>query len=682
MMKKKGDVFEAVVELPENGIIRYEYVSEDPSFNGFNVIPESEQMSRRVHVKENLTINDDFSPWLKNNKRFIRLSGKIQDSNGNPVLDVLVLVDGLIEWERGDGTYDLNVMPGTHQIIFLKRDGSYKTNSQIIEVKKDTELNVVLEKAKPVKVKINAEARLPQFHKLRIYSNSDQTGASDNEESQRMLEFEKSIELDLYEGQYFEYVYTIGNIYNGFEHDGADNPIIRHFTAKEGLEVNDVIQHLGHEDDIVLNVKAKFADPFDALEVVVDGMLGRSVFMHKKGDKEWTLKAFSSGNTGKEYAYYRGEQEMEFEEKKDRVLSLNNNDFIEGWEFQGRELPPQSFEIPEIKNSFFIFPVFPDLYSPEIDAVIENQMNRIAEKGYSGFVLTQAWGFSNYPKEPTIKRALSISLYDLNRLTKHAKELGLKVLLSTAIVGTAIASGNGDVPIPGPKDGFSLEWWEKHMDELERFNLYNAKTAEAVGVDYLIFQPAISAYPVEEYNPEQYPNYNQRMKEIIKKMKKYYSGKLIAEMAGLPGVDTTYSTDYWMDADIVSARLQESWEKVTASTSQEEANKIIAAEVDEYKKASDLSGKPFVMQQLSVGILDYSENPTDKQIERHWERQKKILHAFFNAANDRNWIEGIALFPYNFVDSIERIAPDFRGKPADELAAAWSRKISEKENSR
>jgi hypothetical protein len=185
------------------------------------------------------------------------------------------------------------------------------------------------------------------------------------------------------------------------------------------------------------------------------------------------------------------------------------------------------------------------------------------------------------------------------------------------MIGTAIASDDGNVPIPCPKDGFSLEWWEKHMDELERWNVYNARTAEATGVDYLLVQPAISAYPVEEYNNEQYPNYNQRMNEIIKKMRNYYSNKLVAEMVGLPGVDTTYSIDYCMDADIVSAQLQESWDRVSVSTSQEEANRIIAEDVDKYSRASELSGKRFIMQQLSVGSLDYPNNPSKEQIENH-----------------------------------------------------------------
>jgi hypothetical protein len=679
MMEKKGGFFEATLKLPENGIIRYAYVSEDPSYDGFNIIPEDEPMSRRVHVKENLTVTDDYMPWLKNKKRFISLSGRIHDSNNNPILDVLVLVDGLIEWERGDGTYDVKVMPGRHQIIFWKRDGSYKTYSRIINVTEDTQLDVVLEKAKPVKVKINADANLPLFHKLRMYSNSDQTGASGDEEAQRMIEFEKSVELNLYEGQYFEYVYTIGNIFYGNEHDGEDHPVIRHFTAKDGLVVNDTISYLGHEDDILLNVEAKIADPYDTVGVVVDGMVGRSIYLHKKGNNEWTLKALPAGDIGKKYRYYRGEADSEYEKRKDRILKSNNNDFIEAWEFQSRPLPPQSFEVPEIKNRFDILLGFPDLYSPEIDAVIEAQIERVAEKGHHGIVLTQVWGLSNYPKEPTIKRALSISFYDLKRLAKHAKEQGLKIALYPTLIGTAIASGQGDVMIPGPKGGFSQEWWEKHMEELERFNIYNAKTAEAAGIDYLIVQPASSSYPTDEYNPSDYADYNQRMKEIIKKMRKYYSGALLAEVQGEEG---KHPLDYWMDADIVSARVNppDYWDAIDYTTSQEEADRIIAEEIDKLRWASEVSGKPFIIQQFTPGPLEgFIDNPTREQVENHWERQRKIHSALFKAINERPWIKGVWVSPYNFNDDIERIHVNVRGKPTDELIAAWAREISQKE---
>jgi hypothetical protein len=58
--------------------------------------------------------------------------------------------------------------------------------------------------------------------------------------------------------------------------------------------------------------------------------------------------------------------------------------------------------------------------------------------------------------------------------------------------------------------------------------------------------------------------------------------------------------------------------------------------------------------------------------------RRKIHSAVFKAVNERPWIKGIWLAPYNFNDGIERIDADTRGKPTDELAAARPRKISQK----
>jgi hypothetical protein len=681
-MEKNGDFFEATVELPKDGIILYEYNPSGSFYKGFERLPGDLPTWRLVHVKEQLNITEEIYSWPKEPEFPFTISGTITDTNGEPVLDALVAIDGIIVYERGDGTFQLKVRPGRHQIIVFLLDGSYKTKSQFVDVINDTRLDFVLEKAKPLKVKINVDAELPEFHKLRMYSNSEQTGhrnlGGNWIETSTFLEFEKSIELDLYEGQYFEYLYSIGNLFNGFEHDGENRPVIRHFIAREGLIVNDVIRHIGNEDDISLSVKAKFADPYDMVGVEVEGLPGGAIPMHKKDGKEWVLKAIPETYKGSKYRYFRSMQESEYEKRKYRVLASNNNDFIDAWEFQSRELPQQSFEIPEIKNKFHIFVVFPDLYSPEIDMLILGQMERVAEKGHLGVVLSQIWSFSNYPEDPTLERSLYASDYDLKKLGNRAKSLGLKTALYPAMIGTAIASGQGDVPIEGPSN-FSQEWWETHMDELERWNIYNARTAEAAGIDYLLIQPALPAYTAEGYNPEDYPNYNQRMKEIIKKMRKYYSGNLLAE---IQGDEINHPFDYWMEADFVSARVNppDYWEDINYETTQEEADRIMAEMVDKYKWASDLSGKPFIMQQFTPGPLEgFIDNPTKEQVENHWKRQRKIHEAIFKAINERPWVKGIWLAPYNFNDDIERVHVNIRGKPADELAAAWSRKISEKE---
>jgi hypothetical protein len=102
--------------------------------------------------------------------------------------------------------------------------------------------------------------------------------------------------------------------------------------------------------------------------------------------------------------------------------------------------------------------------------------------------------------------------------------------------------------------------------------------------------------------------------------------------------------------------------------------------MDKYKRASELSGKPFIVQQFTPGPLEgFIDNPTKEQLENHWERQRKIHEAVFKAINDRPWIKGIWLAPYNFNDDIERIDVDVRGKPTDKLASAWARKISQNE---
>lgn len=676
-MEKKGEFFETTVKLPKNGLIRYEYEILGQSYAGFERISEEFPVWRMVHVTGPLTLTDDVYLWPQETERSITVHGSITDKDtGSPVLDAVVMADGVVVWEKGDGSYEISLRPGRHQFIVYTLDGRYKTQSQFINVSGDTELDFVMERANPVKVRINIDAELPPYHKLRIYSNSEQTGhrrlAGNWFETSTFLEVDgNSVELDLYENQYFEYVYTIGNLNFGNEQGDETTHRIRYFVAKDGLVVNDIVGRLGNDGDIQLNViTPEFTDYWDWIGVYVDG--ADAIYMHRKENNEWTLKVFPkiylSMNAW--YTYYRNAQPIIQEAPTNRkIISREMNDVIEAWQFQSSALPQQSFSVPEIEHKFDIFPFLPDLYAPDIDQLLEPQITRAAEKGFPGVVLSQIWGFPNFPKYPTLTRALYASLANLERVTSHAKGEGLKVALYPQLVGHYMAIDDIDVPIESgdPSD----EWLENHVDDLERFNLYNAHTAQTTGIDYLLVQPSIA--PMSDTYRKRY---NERMKEIIAKMRDLYTGKILAE---IEGEEVDHPVDYWRDADIVSARVQEVYDFIDFDTSQEEADRLMAEYLDDkYEWAHQLSGKPFIMQQFTVGPLEgFIDNPTVEQAEAHWDRQKKIHEAIFKAANERDWISGIWLFAYNFSDMPEKIDANIRGKPAEELAATWARSISE-----
>lgn len=474
--------------------------------------------------------------------------GRIRDNvTEAPILDAVIVADGIITFPTGDGLYELNIRPGKHQAIVYLLDGSYRTQSKIIQVDQQSELNFELEKAKPAKVKIKIEASPPPFHRVRVYTSAEQTGMRFLYQNRFLTEdykeLDKEIELNLYEDQPVDYLYTVGNPAVSFENKKGEH-VIRNFIAKDGLVVEDKLGSFLHDNSKTLTVKVpEYTDPNDVIGLKDIHLT--ILFMHNKGNNEWVLSLGGELGTDSEYRYFKTFSGQGDEKTQKRKLG-SKRDMVESWKFQAKEREQVSVSVPSVKNKFDIF-IYPfDYYSPGMVMQMEPLINRISNKGFRGIVLSQIWGYESLDPPKTSRHkpsTLYISLFELKRLSKLAHDKGLKVSLFPQLVGAESLLGESN------EKTFDQKWWEAWLKEMENFNMYNARTAEAAGIESLIFQ---SRQPGMNLPQEYKKTYSQRQKEIIAKMREAFHGKIIAPA---DWEEEGKEIDYWKYADIVSQKI-------------------------------------------------------------------------------------------------------------------------------
>src|SRR3989338_5298203 len=682
-MEKQGIFLEATVEFPKNSLIRYQYILEGKSWDEREQFEKDIEPNRMVLVSEPMIVSDKIYSWgAKKVEMPIKIYGKVIDKQGSePVLDAVIVADGVITFPSGDGSYELNIRSGKHQIIAYLLDGSYKTQSKIIEISesiKEKEINFEMEKANTAKVTININANPPADHKVRIYSSAEQTGARFLYKNRFLTENFKTLENDtltfkLYEGQYVDYLYTVGSPYIAFENKNGQH-ITRHFIATDGLIINDTLGNFTQKNTVDLTVKVPaYTDPNDVIGL--EYIHPTPLFMHPKGNNEWTLKLSGYVNQGTEYRYYKGFAGQGNEKVQRRRLNKDKiYDIIDEWKLQDDYIKPYNYSPPIIKNKFDIF-IYPyDYYGPGHARLMESLVDRISEKGFHGIALSQIWGYETLEPLPKISRdkpmTLYMPFYDVQRVSDYAHEKGLSVTMFPQLVGA-------ESVLNEPKE-FDEGWWNAWLNEMEKFNLYNARTAQAAGIEYLVFQSRQPGMNLPENYKE---TYNKRQGEILQKVRTIFKGKVIA------AADLEEGIDYWKDADIVSEKIWDGLE-LDKDASQEEMDTAIENLLDaKYKPIYEKAGTPFLIDQLAYSAIDgaanavhapESEGPnTDEHLKYPLDtKEQRMIHeSFYKAINERDWIIGVNLFGYGFTDTPESRDVDIRGKPAEDVASAWAKKI-------
>jgi glycosyl hydrolase family 113 len=674
VMRHEGDHFTATVDLPLGGILQYEYGVETYDYDHRELVRAGEPPLRHVLVEPGLVLEDEayvFGPGTVD--RPAHVYGNVTDaSTGEPVLEPLIVADGLLTGAM-NGAYDVAVRDRSLRVTVYTLDGSYKPQTRWVQ---PGEADFALEPAPPAHVTFRVDAHPPEHHRVRVYGSTEQFGLIQTAQNRFLQENYLTVgdtwSLELHEGQWVDYLYTVGNTAYSYEnHDGT--PVIRSFVAKDGFVVDDHVGDFLQDHTVTFRVHTpSFTDPHEVIGFRQDP---RTFDMHPVGDHDWVLEASGEVLEGRPYRYYRTWTGIGDEATIGRTVHGDAiDDTVEAWKFLTQPIPTEDFSVPPIANKFRLMPFIPDWWSGQHAHYQADLTDHFAVEGLHGFLPAQVWGYETLEPTTRIVRDRPITLYtpqyEMKRIVDLAHAQGLEVAVTPQL---GLPDGYG------PGHPFPAAWWPQYLAELERFNLHMARSAEAAGVDYL---EVIGKSPFFDAPADVWAQNNAAMAAMFPKVRALYSGNLLATYNEFES-----GADWWKNADYIMQLNYPVGLDGNATQDQIDA-KVRDLFETKYKPQVEAAGRSLVIK-IGVHSVDgaaggrevpESDGPVTENNAKYpldAEEQRMIYEAYYKAASRYPWVHAFFPFVHGYVDGPQTRDVDVRGKPADALTSSWARAMGD-----
>jgi Glycoside Hydrolase Family 113 len=671
-MTRNGSTLQATADLPKGGLIRYQYSMSGLDYDHREQLQKNLEVNRYVFADQAKTVHDEiYSFGWQNTSRPAQAYGRLIDgTTGQPVLEAVIVADGVLTLPM-DGYYSIDVRDRDFSLVVFTLDGSYSTQSITAG---PGEHDFQLVRAGPVTVTLNVDASPPQYHQVRVYGTAEQLGMKqiigNVISADTYTVVNRTLSLSLHDGQPLDYLYTVANPQASYENSNGAT-VIRSFVASPGLVLNDHVGEFLNGQTVTLDVRVPAYTSSTDL-IGVSGVTQYPLFMDKKAANEWVIELSDYDLVGSNYLYFKTFAGMGDEVRMYRTInSTTMYDVVTQWYNQNASVPNYSFTVPPIENHFQVFGYPADYYSSYHAAFLGQQIEKFKQLGYGGLQLTQVWGFASLEPDPVIKAyepiPLYMPVYELEKWTGLAHSLSMKMSIEPQLVG-------GESLLSGEKV-FNETWWSEWYTQMHRFNMQQARAAQAAGVDYL---QMLVKLPGMDMPASYVPTYNQEMKNMIADMRAVYTGQLVVPYEEyLPGVDYM---NYGDQIVYVSLNLNMN----TTTPTQAQVDAVVNGLFDNfYAVQYNSSGKPLWIKMGYQSIDGAVENkyapesagpntnlnhnyPLDLQ------EQAMIYQAFYNAANKHVWVFGFYLFGYGFTDVPLAVDVTLNGKPAEALSSAWA----------
>ncbi len=676
-MQRKGDSFEAAVALPVGALVRYAYAPVGLDYDHREQVQPGREASRALVVARDQTVEDEawaFGPDAT--PRSARLSGRVLDNaTGEPVLEPIVVADGILA-STLNGTFDVAVRDRAMLVTVYTLDGSHRARSLVV---RPGEMEVRLDAAPLARVRLVATGPTPPHHEVRVFGTAAQIGPRFLYQNRFIEENFQTmppggLDLDLHEGQWVDYLYSVGNVATSYERREDGSPVVRGFVAHDGLVLRDALGSFVGDRATWFNVTVPaYTSPTEV--VGIKGTTVQYLPMHRVNATSWTL--VESGDAkGLAYRYYKGVPDAGDEAKADRVVAgPAMEDVVAAWKQQDGPIPAANAAAPPIQHAFDLWAYPPDLYGTMHAVHLPELFDRYAAEGYHGVVVNQVMGYAAIDPLPRIQRDDPMTLYlptsEAMRAAKLAHARNLSIYEYTQMVG-------GEALLPHPR-AFNATWWAAWLEENERFNVEQARLAQAAGMDQLLVHGREPGFDVTD--PAILAQINGGMRHIIAQMRQQYRGTLVAVYDPF-----TPAFDYWKDTDVIAQSAPAY--NLSANATQADVDAWAAGFLDSRLAPLNATlGKPIELQvsaqsvqgALSGVIVPESEGAnTEVNHAKPWsgEEQRMAFEAFLKAANARPWIRGVYVRSFGLTDVPLARDDDVRGKPAEAYAAAWGHALA------
>lgn len=655
---------------------------------------------RRLLVSENVMIVEDrVSRWrdIQSFPPSGKIVGMVRDKKtGKPIIDATVSIAGVHLGTDHEGRFELEDVPaGKQRVTVTTVLGDYKPHSQLAEVKagETTEILIELEPARRVNVTFEAVVpeRTPENAIVKIAGNVYQLGSvcwqtngltPDPARWVRMQRISENIflaTLELYEGTYVEYVYTLGL---NHEVSPTGEIMFRSFVVENSdMKIRDVINGWEGQDLAMLTLNVTVPPNTPSNEPIFIDVGGPILPMDRISEHRWTFTYFS-GPGSWDYKYVRG-MGGKGHERLDgsqvfRTVEIPENDLVVEdevlrWKwFPENGYPPiYEFRVENVKpRKIFVNGIFfSDFWWPNITPLIYRSLKHLDEINCDWVALAHAWSWERVEPVPELSsRSIrttwsSMPIAELKEVVQELKARGKKVWLSLYMDEGTTAGMSFWEPHPA-------EWYDHWYQEAKRFYLFHAKVAEELGIDAL----QLHGVQLFQYDaPELRQRVDNYMRDIISEMRQVYSGYLISD-----GPPTGYTHYELLDFIGVSV-----WEDLGVSNdaSVEELKAAFDRYFDgEVRQYHEESGKPVIITQFAYPSIDGGANQApyisafgedDPSVVLDLEEQARIYEAAFRSIAEREWIVGLLPFGYSYIDLPESKDETIRGKPAELVLAAY-----------
>lgn len=699
--------YSASLQLLKNSLTAYYY---EETTNGKEIFNSTTTIAYRFFHVTSSTANDIVAEWKNQSSAIGRgtLKGTVYDAASSPLMDATVSVNGVHAATFHDGTYIIKDVPsGQQRVTVTTTLGKYKTSTKIVEIQNNldttgVDFHLVEAAAVNVTFSMTPAALLPANARPRIIGNIYQLGAVkwyenklDMEWTDRYVYMTESggsytASVDLYEGTFIQYIYTMGGNCLGEERNSSGDYNFREFivNAQSGRNDSGVIFRPDGFNEYTFNVTVPANTP---VTDTVFLKFGPAVAMNKVSDTNWTFTFYDYARGAFNYKYAHALQSEPTWEKfsgddlnYERTATLNANttqsDSVADWRWYPSGAYNYDYSMSTVsistRTAFISGIYFHDYWTPNFLNTLDDSLTRLQTEQieYNHIVLSSIWNY--YSIDPPVLENRSIGSNigsvdtppeDMKLAAGLIKNKGGKIILYPQ-ANSEMASG-GENWATTPRN---LTWINLWKEQMKKFYCYCARLCNDSGIDMMTV--GTSNFQYADNNDKD--SVNTWMKtELIPAI------KTISPATKLVSMEYDYNEpkfNWYTEVDYLGINI---WKNLELSST----NTVAAIKpkfdiyLDDLKSASTTYQKPFIATQFAYASVDGATNQKsydtyssdDGTVTLNKDEQARIYEAFFQSIAERNWFVGILPFGYSYIDMPATEDVSIRAKPAETVIKTY-----------
>ncbi len=632
-MDKVDEGYQVSIDITPNSLYRYSYAVRTDTGLDYEKNIHGQTTSRAVVVKASDTIRDTF---IKTGTEDI----KVTVLSGTPLRGIVVTSEGKHRLTMSDGKTTLDsITPGAIVTIY-DLNGLYEPVSVIAS----DNIVVDLIKRELTTVTFNIKNN-SEIEKIRVTGMIGQFGykyfqvneLTFDEDGGQLLDLddEFNAEILLPIGEVLYYSYTSGNSNYGYEVKDY-NQVLRSVVITENLVIEDTVNSFKNENDVLITFNPDYIGDlvlqFNFNTIRFNDNI--SIYIQKNTLLEYryslSVEGYSSENLGDlQIEYYYGYNNY----RTHNVVSDETlNDKIDGFlTFEAQLIDP----VPKARNIFTGI-MMADYWNSTYYNQFETVISRLEYINPDYLMNSPVWNFNSIIDIPRLEStgqhlySVSIPDDDLAHWADVASEF--KLALYQQVNPEMMDTGVADFFTSGAKTD---EWWDLYIFELERFFLYYADVAEENDFDLIRLPDTFIGETLGMFsNFEQAEKYDLAMSSLVDKIQEVYSGQIYTSVEIYNNFE--YHFTYLEKMDYLSNKH---WFSILDLNAAE--NKFVE-ELAIYKLETEKYGVPYFVDQVAFFIEELSLEDIDLV--------PAYYDMIFTVINDNDWIEGVVIFGYPYVE--------------------------------